>query len=74
MDNILNKFRKVSSFQFLNIIKKNGLELKELSNNNWIQLKSWKGNFEGFNEPIFLYEKVNGQIKIAAVGLFKTIN
>lgn len=73
MENILNKFRKVSSFRFLNIVKKNGLEIKELSNNNWIQLKSWKGNFEEFNGPIFLYEKVNGQIKITAVGLFKKL-
>lgn len=73
MENILNQFRKVSSFRFLNIVKKNGLEIKELSNNNWIQLKSWKGNFEEFNWPIFLYEKVNGQIKITAVGLFKKL-
>lgn len=74
MQNILDQFQKVSCWKFLNLVTQNGLELKELVNNEWIPVKSWKGNFEEYNEPIFLYEKVNGQMKIAAVGLFKTIN
>lgn len=73
MQNILDQFQKVSCWKFLNLVTQNGLELKELVNNEWIPVTTWKGNFEEYNEPIFLHERHNGKMKVYAVGIFKKL-
>ena len=73
MQKILDQFQNISFWKFLQLIKNNGLELKELNNNKWKPLTTVKGNFEEYHKPIFLYEKTNGKMKITAVGLYKSL-
>lgn len=74
MENILNQFQKISSWQFLKLVKENGLKLKEIKDNTWSELTTWKGNFEQYHKPIFLYDKINGKMGITAIGIFKVNN
>jgi len=73
MQKILDQFQKVTFWKFLQLTKQNGLEIKTWIQNEWKPLTEVKGNFEEFHKPIFLYEKTNGKMQIAAVGVYKKL-
>lgn len=74
MENIINQFQKISSWQFKKIVEENGLKIKEINNNIWSELRTWKGNFEQYHKPILLYDKINGKMEVTAIGVFKIKN
>lgn len=74
IENILDQFQKLSCWQFLKLVKDNGLKLKELNGDKWRELKTWKGNFEQYHKPILLHDKINGKMKATAIGFYKINN
>ena len=74
MENLINQFNEQRTAKNLQRIKNAGIQPKELINNEWKPLNSWRDGFKEFHEVLPLYDKINGIFTITGAGFYKKLD